>query len=54
MKGISDALVKQGAEAVILAYTEICMLVKQSDTSVILLETTEIHTDKAVAYAINN
>jgi aspartate racemase len=51
---IIDALAKQGAKAVIPGYTEISMLVKQSDTSVILLETTEIHTDKAVTYVINN
>ncbi|MFT6103274.1 MAG: aspartate racemase [Candidatus Endobugula sp.] len=49
---IIDALAKQGAEAVILGCTEIGMLVKQSDTTVTLVDTTAIHAEKAVAYAI--
>ncbi|MFT4820219.1 MAG: aspartate racemase [Candidatus Pseudothioglobus sp.] len=49
---IIDALSKQGAEAVILGCTEIGMLVKQSDTTVRLLDTTAIHAESAVKYAI--
>jgi aspartate racemase len=49
---IIDALAKQGAEAVILGCTEIGMLVKQNDTTVPLVDTTAIHAEKAVAYAI--
>lgn len=48
---IIDRLAKDGAEAVILGCTEIGMLVKQSDTDVTLLDTTEIHAQKAVALA---
>lgn len=49
---IIDDLAAKGAEAVILGCTEIGMLVKQSDTDVRLLDTTAIHAQKAVAYAL--
>jgi len=48
---IIDALAAQGAEAVILGCTEIGMLVNQSDTRVMLVDTTAIHAEKAVEYA---
>ncbi len=41
-------LAKNGAEAVILGCTEISMLVSQSDTTVTLYDTTQIHASKAV------
>ena len=50
---IIDALAEQGAEAVILGCTEIGMLVKQQDTEVPLLDTTEIHGQKAVELALD-
>lgn len=50
---IIDDLADQGAEAVILGCTEIGMLVKQEDTRVALLDTTIIHAEKAVEYALN-
>jgi aspartate racemase len=49
---IIDSLSKQGAEAVILGCTEIGMLVKQDDTNVSLFDTTAIHAESAVKYAI--
>jgi aspartate racemase len=49
---IIDSLARQGAEAVILGCTEIGMLVNQDDTRVRLLDTTAIHAEKAVEYAI--
>jgi len=49
---IIDSLSNQGAEAVILGCTEIGMLVSQGDTNVKLLDTTAIHAEKAVEYAI--
>ena len=49
---IIDGLAEQGAEAVILGCTEIGMLVSQSDTKVMLLDTTAIHAEKAVELAI--
>ena len=49
---IIDGLATQGAEAVILGCTEIGMLVSQSDTNVMLLDTTAIHAEKAVELAI--
>ena len=49
---IIDALAAQGAEAVILGCTEIGMLVKQADTATRLLDTTAIHAEKAVEYAM--
>ncbi len=49
---IIDMLANQGAEAVILGCTEIEMLVSQGDTKVKLFDTTAIHAEKAVEYAI--
>lgn len=49
---IIDILANQGAEAVILGCTEIGMLVSQGDTKVKLFDTTAIHAEKAVEYAI--
>lgn len=49
---IIESLADQGAEAVILGCTEIGMLVNQKDTKVELLDTTYIHAQKAVEYAL--
>ena len=49
---IIDLLANKGAEAVILGCTEIGMLVNQNDTKVKLFDTTAIHAEKAVGYAI--
>lgn len=49
---IIEALAAQGAEAVILGCTEIGMLVGQTDTEVMLLDTAYIHATKAVEHAI--
>jgi aspartate racemase len=48
---ISD-LADKGAEAVILGCTEIGMLVSQADAPIKLLDTTKIHAQKAVEYAV--
>ncbi|WMN86165.1 aspartate/glutamate racemase family protein [Vibrio parahaemolyticus] len=45
---------EQGAQAVILGCTEIALLVKQSDTSVPLYDTTEIHAARGVEWALGN
>ena len=49
---IIDLLVSQGAEAVILGCTEIGMLVGQKDTQTKLFDTTVLHAEKAVEYAL--
>jgi aspartate racemase len=49
---IIDLLANKGAEAVILGCTEIGMLLNQNDTKVKLFDTTAIHEEKAVEYAI--
>jgi aspartate racemase len=49
---IIDELATQGADAVILGCTEIGMLVKQTDTDVKLFDTTLIHAQKAVEWAL--
>jgi len=49
---IVASLAGQGAEAVILACTEIGMLVAQGDTNTKLFDTTAIHAEKAVEHAI--
>lgn len=49
---IIDALAARGAQAVILGCTEIGLLVKQADSSVLLFDTTLIHARAAVERAI--
>jgi len=50
---IIDRLVKEeGAEGVILGCTEIPLLVKQEDVSVPVFDTTQIHAEAAVKYAL--
>ena len=49
---IIESLACQGAQAVILGCTEIGMLVSQTDTKVTLLDTTLIHAQKAVEFAV--
>ena len=50
---IIESLADQGAEAVILGCTEIAMLLDQNDTDVRLLDTTAVHAQMAVAYALD-
>jgi len=51
---IIDRLVKEeGVEGVILGCTEIPLLVKQEDVSVPVFDTTEIHAEAAVKYALD-
>lgn len=49
---IIDSLYAQGAQAVILGCTEIAMLVSQQDTAVPLYDTTALHAQQAVAWAL--
>ena len=49
---IIDKLQHAGAEAVILGCTEIPILIKQEDVEVPVLDTTEIHVDAAVKFAL--
>jgi aspartate racemase len=50
---IIHRLAERGAEAVILGCTEISLLVGPTDTSVPLFDTTAIHTEKAVEWALS-
>ena len=50
---IIESLHSMGAEAVILGCTEIALLVQQSHTRIPLYDTTEIHAEKAVEFALN-
>jgi len=49
---IIDELANRGAEGVILGCTEIGLLVKAEDSRVPLFDTTKIHAEAAVAYAL--
>lgn len=49
---IIKALSAEGAEAVILGYTEIALLMRASDTTVPLYDTTAIHAAAAVKLAL--
>ncbi|SEG08704.1 aspartate/glutamate racemase family protein [Billgrantia desiderata] len=49
---IIESLSEQGAEAVILGCTEIALLVQQSHTTVPLYDTTAIHAEEAVKWAL--
>ncbi|OLQ84373.1 aspartate racemase [Vibrio ponticus] len=50
---IIDDLVKQGAQAVILGCTEIALLVEQQHTDTKLYDTTQIHAEAAVKFALS-
>lgn len=50
---IIRSLSKAGAEGVILGCTEIGLLIKQSDTSIPLFDTTQIHAEKAAKFALS-
>jgi len=52
-RSIMDALMDAGAEAVIEGCTEIGMLVAPNDTDIRLFDTTRIHAEEAVAYALS-
>ena len=49
---IANNLASRGAEAVILGCTEITLLIKQEDVEIPLFDTTRIHAESAVDYAI--
>lgn len=49
---IIQQMVKQGAEGIILGCTEIGMLIHQEDSQVPLFDTTRIHAEAAVEYAL--
>ncbi len=51
---IIDDLVNKGAECIIAGCTEITSLVKQSDTSIPLFDTTAIHAQAAVDFALKD
>lgn len=51
---IMDRLVGEGAEGIILGCTEISLLVSQEDSEVPLFDTTEIHAQAAVEYALES
>ncbi|EPJ43938.1 MAG: aspartate racemase [Osedax symbiont Rs2] len=50
---IIDDLYQRGAQAVILGCTEIALLISPSDTDVPLYDTTAIHAQKAVEFALS-
>lgn len=50
---IIKKLAKKGARGVILGCTEIPLLIKQKDASIPVFDTTYIHAEKTVTYAIN-
>ncbi len=52
-KKVIENLVKNGADGVILGCTEIPLLIKQENVKVLLFDTTKIHAEYAVDYAIN-
>lgn len=51
---IINEMADQGAQAVILGCTEIGLLVQQADTPITLLDTTVIHANKAIEFALND
>ena len=50
--GIIEQMVHQGAEGVILGCTEIALLIHKQDSQVPLFDTTRIHAEAAVEYAL--
>ena len=51
--GIIDKLADEGAEGIVLGCTEIPLLIKQEDTQLPVLNTTELHAAAAVEAALN-
>ena len=51
-KQVIKRLIKRGAEGVILGCTEIPLLIQQEDCSVPVFDTTQIHAEKTVEFAI--
>ena len=51
---VMDRLVEEGAEGIILGCTEISLLVCQEDSPVPLFDTTRIHAEAAVDYALGS
>lgn len=51
---IINKLIQQGAEGIILGCTEIPILIKQNDCPVPVFDTTRIHSQAAVDYALEN
>lgn len=51
---IIDELQKQGAKGVILGCTEIDLLIQQGDVSIPVFDTTEIHVDEVVDWALKD
>jgi len=49
---VIDSLTERGAQGVILGCTEIGLLIEPSDTEVKLYDTTEIHAEEAVRFAL--
>lgn len=49
---IVEALIQQGAQGIILGCTEICMLIGDVEFSVPLFDTTTIHSQAAVSFAL--
>ena len=49
---VIDELIRQGAEGIILGCTEIPMILGQEDVSVPVFDTTRIHSDAAIAFAL--
>ena len=51
---IINNLIEEGAEGIILGCTEIPLLINQNDVSVPVFNTTQIHSQAAVEFALNN
>ena len=51
---IMEGLVKKGAQGIILGCTEIGLLVQQTDSTAPLFDTTKIHAEAAVAFALED
>ncbi len=49
---VIDKLVGSGAEGIVLGCTEIPLLVRPDDTDATLFDTTRLHAEKAVAFAL--
>jgi len=51
---IINSLVEKGAQGIILGCTEIPLLIKQSDCAVPVFDTTQIHAEKTVEFALKD
>ena len=51
---VTSGLIERGAKAIILGCTEISLLLRSSDVAIPLIDTTALHAEAAVEFALSS